>query len=74
MFKEKYLDLDFSNINFFDMKGHDSADPSVSGNVAPFQSVEEAPQVEGVVEAERAQREITEGDNNVTSESGENDS
>ena len=74
MVKEKYPDLDFSNINFFDMKGHDSTDPPVSGNVAVVQPIEEAPQAEGVVEIDGAQREITKGDNNVTPELGENDS
>ena len=44
MVKEKYLDLDFSNINFFDMKGHDSANPLVSksNNAAIVQPVGEA--------------------------------
>ena len=74
MVKEKYLDLDFSDINFSDMKGHDSADPSASNNTALVQPVEEAPQAEGVFEVEGVQGEIIEGDNNVTPESGENES
>ena len=68
MVKQKYLDLDFSNINFFDMKSHDSADPPSSNKVTVVQPVEEA-----VVGVEGAQREIVEGINdNVAPESGEN--
>ena len=68
MVKEKYPDLDFSDIKFSDMKGHDSADPPMSNNAAIVQPVEEA-----VVEAKGAQGEITEGVNdNVAPESGEN--
>ena len=37
MVKEKYPDLDFSDINFSDMKGHDSADPPGSDNAALVQ-------------------------------------
>ena len=49
MVKEKYPDLDFSDINFSDMKGHEE-NPPVPVNVAPIQPVEEAAQTEGVVE------------------------
>ena len=67
MVKEKYPDLDFLDINFSDMKGHDSADP-LSNKAAVVQPVEEA-----VVGAEGAQREIVEGVNdNVAPKSGEN--
>ena len=34
MVKEKYLDLDFYDINFSDMKGHDSVDPLASNKAA----------------------------------------
>ena len=34
MVKKKYPDLDFSEINFSDMKGHDSADPPSSNKAA----------------------------------------
>ena len=43
MVKEKYPNLDFSDINFSNMKGHDSVDPLVSDNAALVQQVEEAP-------------------------------
>ena len=67
MVKKKYPDLNFSDINFSNMKGHDSADPP-SNKAAVVQPVEEA-----VVGAEGAQKETVEGVNdNVTPESGEN--
>ena len=46
MVKEKYPDLDFSDINFSDMKGHEE-NPSVSVNVAPVQPVEEVEGAQG---------------------------
>ena len=68
MVKEKYPDLDFSDINFSDMKGHDSADPPSSNEAAVVQPVERA-----VVGAKRAQGEIVAGVNDsVAPESGEN--
>ena len=42
MFKHMYPDLDFSDINFSDMKGHEE-NPPVPVNVAPVQPVEEVP-------------------------------
>ena len=70
MVKEKYLDFDFSDIKFSDMRGHDNADPPVSksNNAAIVQSVGEV-----VVKAGGAQGEIAEGVNdNVAPESDEN--
>ena len=68
MVKEKYPDLDFSDINFFDMKGHDSADPPVPKKAEVVQPIEEA-----VIGTEGAQGEIVEGVNdNIAPESGEN--
>ena len=61
MVKEKYPDLDFSDINFSDMKGHDSADPPSSNEAAVVQPVEEAPQAEVVVEAEGVQGKVLGG-------------
>ena len=58
MVKEKYLDLDFSDINFSDIKGHEE-NPPVPVNAAPVQLVEEALQVEGVVEVEGAQGDLS---------------
>ena len=40
MVKEKYPDFDFSDINFSDMKGHDSDDPLVPKKATIVQSVE----------------------------------
>ena len=74
MVKEKYPDLDFFDINFSDMKGHDSADPPLSNKAVVVQSVEKAPQAEEVVEAEGVQGEVLGGDNNVVPELGENNS
>ena len=68
MVKKKYPDLDFSDINFSDMKGHDSADPPVPKKAVVVQPVEEA-----VVGAKGAQGEIVEGVNdNIAPKSGEN--
>ena len=33
LIREKYLDLDFYNINFLDMKGHKIRDPDEGGSV-----------------------------------------
>ena len=60
MVKEKYPDLDFSDINFSDMKGHEE-NPLVFVNAAPVQSIEEAAQAEGVVEVEGSHREFAGG-------------
>ena len=49
MIKQKYPDLDFSDINFSDMKGHEEI-PPVPVNAAPDQPIEEVPQAEEVVE------------------------
>ena len=68
MVKEKYPDLDFFNINFSDMKGHDNADPPVPKKAVVVQPIEEV-----VIGTEGAQWEIVEGVNdNITPESGEN--
>ena len=42
MVKEKYPDLDFSDIKFSDMKGYDSADPCVSDPAGLVEPSEEA--------------------------------
>ena len=47
MIKQKYPDLDFSDINFSDMKGHEE-NPPVPVNAAPVQPIEEVPQAEEV--------------------------
>ena len=68
MVKEKYPDLDFSDINFSHMKGHDSVDPPSSNKDTVVQPVEKA-----VVGVEGVQGEIVEGvTDNVAPESGEN--
>ena len=68
MVKEKYPDLDFSDINFSDMKGHDSVDLFSFNKAAVVQPIEEA-----VVRAKGAQGEIVEGVNdNIALNSGEN--
>ena len=67
MVKEKYPDLDFSYINFSDMKGHEK-NPLVPVNAAPVQPVEDALQVEGVVEVEGAQGDLPGEGNNVVPE------
>ena len=69
--KEKYPDLDFSDINFSDMRDHEE-NPPMPVNVAPIQPVEEAAQTEGVVEVEGSHRDFAEGDNTVMPESSEN--
>ena len=63
MVKEKYPDLDFSDINFSDMRGYDSVDPSASDQTALVQPSEEA--------AQSGERVETEGVN-VVPELGEN--
>ena len=67
MVKEKYLDLDFSDINFSDIKGHDSADLPGPVQAAPTQPAEEdgIQAIKRVVEVEGVQAEIVEGENNV---------
>ena len=67
MVMEKYPNLDFSDINFSDMKGHDSADPLRLVQAAPVQPAEEdgTQAVEGVVEVEGVQAKIVEGKNNT---------
>ena len=67
MVKEKYPDLDFSDINFSDMKGHEE-NPPVPVNAAPVQPVEEALQAERVVEVEGAQGDLFGEGNNVVPE------
>ena len=44
MVKEKYPDLDFSDIKFSDMKGYDSADLCVSDPAGPIEPSEETAQ------------------------------
>ena len=44
MVKEKYPDLDFSDIKFSDMKGYDSADPCVSDPIGPVELSEKTAQ------------------------------
>ena len=44
MVKEKYPDLDFSDIKFSDMKGYDSTDPCVSDPTGPVKPSEEVAQ------------------------------
>ena len=65
MIKQKYPDLDFSDINFSDMKGHEE-NPPVPVNAAPDQPIEEVPQTEEVVEVVGVHRDVPgEGDNVV---------
>ena len=65
MIKQKYPDLDFSDINFSDMKGHEE-NPLVPVNAAPDQPIEEVLQAKEVVEVVGAQRDVPgEGDNVV---------
>ena len=66
MVKEKYPDLDFSDINFSDMRGHDSPNPSGPIKASSVQLVEEGRaqvkevrRIEGSVEAEKVQVETT---------------
>ena len=49
MIKQKYPDLNFSDIKFSDMKGHEEH-PPVPVNAAPVQPIGEAPQAAEVVE------------------------
>ena len=51
MIKQKYPDLDFSDIDFSDMKGYEE-EPPVSANAAPAQPIEDVPQTDEVVEVE----------------------
>ena len=67
MIKQKYPDLDFSDINFFDMKGHEE-NPPVPVNAAPDQPIEEVPQAEEVVEVVGVQRDVSGEGNNVVPE------
>ena len=67
MIKQKYPDLDFSDINFFDMKGHEE-NPPVPVNAAPVQPVEEVPQAKEVVEVVGAQGDFSEEGGNVVPE------
>ena len=65
MIKQKYPDLDFSDINFSDMKGYEE-NPPAPVNAAPAQPIEEVPQAEEVVEMVGVQRDVSgEGDNVV---------
>ena len=65
MIKQKYPDLDFSDINFSDIKGHEE-NPPVPVNAALVQPVEEVPQAKEVVEVVGAQGDLPkEGDNVV---------
>ena len=51
MIKQKYPDLDFSDIDFSDMKGHEE-DPPAPADAAPAQSIEGVPQTDEVIEVE----------------------
>ena len=51
MIKQKYPDLDFSDIDFSDMKGYEE-DPPASADAAPAQPIEEVPQAGEIVEVE----------------------
>ena len=63
--KQKYLDLDFSDINFSDMKSHEE-NPPVLVNATPDQPIDEVPQAEEVFEVVGVQRDVPgEGDNVV---------
>ena len=64
MIKEKYHDLDFSDINFSDIKGHEEI-PPVPVNAAPVQPIEEVPQAKEVVEVVGAQGDVPEEGDNV---------
>ena len=67
MIKQKYPDLDFSDINFFDMKGHEE-NPPVLVNAALVQPIEEVPQAEEVVEVVGAQGDLSREGGNVVLE------
>ena len=65
MIKQKYPDLDFSDINFSDIKGYEE-NPPAPVNAAPAQLIEEVPQTEEVVEVVEVQKDVPgEGDNVV---------
>ena len=67
MVKEKYPDLDFSDINFSDMKGHDSVNPPrlVQAPLVHPTEKDGILTVERVVEAEGVQAEVVVGENNI---------
>ena len=67
MIKQKYSDLDVSDINFSDMKGHEE-NPTVPVNAAPDQPIEEVPQAVEVVEMVETQGDIPGEGNNVVPE------
>ena len=54
MIKQKYPDLDFSDIDFLDMKGYEE-NPPAPANAAPTQPIEEVPQADEIVEVEEDQ-------------------
>ena len=67
MVKEKYPDLDFSNITFSYMRGHNSPDPSGPVQATSAQpveeggaQVEEVGRIEGSVKAKKVQVETAE--------------
>ena len=65
MIKQKYPDLNFSDINFSDMKGYEE-NPPAPVNAAPAQPIEEVPQADEIVEVEEDQGGVPgEGDNVV---------
>ena len=65
MIKQKYPDLDFSDIDFSDMKGYEE-NPPAPANAAPAQPIEEVPQADEIVEVEEDQGGVPgEGDNVV---------
>ena len=67
MIKQKYPDLDVSDINFFDMKGHEE-NPPVPVNAASDQPIEEVPQAAVVVAVVETQRDVPEEGDNVVPE------
>ena len=67
MIKQKYPDLDFSDINFSDMKGHEE-NPLVPVNAAPVQPVGEVPQAEEVVKVVGVQGDLFGEGGNVVPE------
>ena len=65
MIKQKYPDLDFSDINFSDMKGYEE-NPPAPVNAAPGQPIEKVPPPDEIVEVEEDQGGVPgEGDNVV---------
>ena len=67
MIKQKYPDLDFSDIDFSDMKGHEE-DPPSPANAAPVQPIEGVPQADDIVEVEGQGGFPGEGNDNVAPE------